>query len=116
MSTKTKFNLNYTVIICFILTPFLTLRSQPLLPSPLKLQKFTTRNESLMNVCCVCVCRFGVIFTYVIEGIDPKVISVCLIKDYSLIADLHIFVYGRRTRKMRVHLIQMYKRETFYTK
>ena len=54
-----------------------------------------TRGGSIMNVSCVCVCRFGVIFTYVIEGIDSKVISVCLINDYSLIADLHIFVYGR---------------------
>ena len=33
-------------------------------------------------------------FTYVIESIDSKLISVCLINDYSLIADLHIFVYG----------------------
>jgi hypothetical protein len=39
------------------------------------------------------VCRFGVIFTYVIEGIDSIVITVCLINDYSLIAYLHIFVY-----------------------
>ena len=31
---------------------------------------------------------------YVIEGIDSKVISVCLIIDYSLIADLYTFVYG----------------------
>ena len=29
------------------------------------------------------------------RGIDSKVISVCLINDYSLIADLYIFVYGR---------------------
>ena len=43
----------------------------------------------------MCVCIFGVTFTYVIEGIDSKVISVCLINDYSLIADLHIFVYAR---------------------
>ena len=28
-------------------------------------------------------------------GIDSKVISVCLINDYRLIADLHKFVYGR---------------------
>ena len=41
MSTKTK----------FILTPFLTLPSQPLLPSPLKLHKFTTPKGSLMSVC-----------------------------------------------------------------
>jgi hypothetical protein len=41
------------------------------------------------------VCIFGVTFTYVIEGIDSKVISVCLISDYLLIADLHIFVYAR---------------------
>ena len=38
MSAKTKFN-----------------QIKPLLPSPLKLQNFTTPNESLMNVCCVCV-------------------------------------------------------------
>ena len=43
----------------------------------------------------VCVCIIGVTFTYVIKGINSKVISVCLINDYSLIADLHIFVYGR---------------------
>ena len=43
----------------------------------------------------MCVCRFGISFTYVIEGIDSKLISVCLTNDYSLIADLHIFVYGR---------------------
>ena len=30
-----------------------------------------------------------------IESIDRKLISVRLINDYSLIADLHIFVYGR---------------------
>ena len=41
------------------------------------------------------MCIFDVSFTYVIEGIDSKVISVCLINDYSLIADLHIFVFAR---------------------
>ena len=41
-----------------------------------------------------CVWRFGISFTYVIESIDSKFISVCLINDYSLIVDLHIFVYG----------------------
>ena len=51
-----KLNSIYSnVIICFILTPFLTLPSQPFLPSPFKLQNFTTPNESLMNVCCGCV-------------------------------------------------------------
>ena len=29
-----------------------------------------------------------------IEGVDSKVITVCLINDYSLIADRHIFDYG----------------------
>ena len=38
----------------------------------------------------VCVCRFGVIFTYVIEGIDLKVISVCLIIDNRL---LQTYIY-----------------------
>ena len=42
---------------------------------------------------CVGV-RFGVSFTYLIESIDSKFIFVCLINNYSLIADLHIFVYG----------------------
>ena len=41
------------------------------------------------------VCRFGISFTYVIESIESKLISVSLINDYWLIADLHIFVYGR---------------------
>ena len=44
-----------------------------------------------MNVWCVCL--FGVIYTYVIEGRDSKVNSVYLINDYLLFADLHIFVY-----------------------
>ena len=44
-----------------------------------------------MKMCSVCVWRFGVTFTYAIESIDSKLISVCLINDYSLIADLHIF-------------------------
>ena len=33
-------------------------------------------------------------FTYVIESIDSKFISVCLIKDYLIIADLYIIVHG----------------------
>ena len=41
------------------------------------------------------VCRFGISFAYGIECIDLKLISVFLIIDYSLIADLHIFFYGR---------------------
>ena len=69
-------------------------RSQPFLPSPLKLHNFTNPNESPMNL-KECVCIFGVTFTYVIEGIDSKVISVCLINDYSFIADIHILVYTR---------------------
>ena len=60
-STQSNFNYKYiicqqklnsiysNVIICFILTPFLTLPTQPLLPSPLKLQNFTIPNESLMS-------------------------------------------------------------------
>ena len=28
------------------------------------------------------------------ESIDSKLTSVCLINDYSLIANLHIFIYG----------------------
>ena len=77
-----KLNSIYSnVIICFILTLFYSIPFQPLLPSPLKLQKFTTPNGSLMSVC-----RFGISFTYVIESIECKLISVCLINYYSLIA------------------------------
>ena len=43
------------LIICFILTPFLSLPSQPLQPSPLKLQNFTTQKIPLMSACCVCL-------------------------------------------------------------
>ena len=51
-----KLNSIYSNVIIFvILTLFLTLPSQPLLPFPLKLQNFTTPNETLMSVCCVCV-------------------------------------------------------------
>ena len=82
-----KLNLIYcNVIICYILTPFLTLTSQPLLPSSLKLQNFTFTTPN--------VYRFGISFTYVKEVIKSKLISVYLINDYSLIADLHIFDYG----------------------
>ena len=48
-----------------------------------------------MSMFCMCVLRFGVSLTYVIESIDSKLIYVCLINDYSLIADLLIFDYGR---------------------
>ena len=41
---------------------------------------------------CVCVCIWR---DFHIEGIDSKVISMCSINDYLLIADLDIFVYGR---------------------
>ena len=99
MSTKTKFNLYY-----FILTPFLSLPSQPLLPSPLKLQNFTISNAPLMSACCVC--RFGISFTYVVTSIDSKLISVCLI-------NCNIFVYGRR---MRFQFTRIYKGETSYIK
>ena len=50
---------------------------------------------TLMSVCCVFVWRFGISFTYVIESIDSKLISVCLINDFLHFADLHIFIYGR---------------------
>ena len=47
------------------------------------------------NECVYCVCvKIWRVFHIVIESIDSKLISVCLINDYSPIADLHIFVYG----------------------
>ena len=76
---STKLNSIYSNEI--ILTPFLTLPSQPLLPFPLKQQNFTPKKESLMSVC-----RFGISFIYVIESNESKLISVCLNNNYSLIA------------------------------
>ena len=69
-----------TVIICFILTPFL---SQP---STLKLQNFTTPNE------CVCVMIWRVF--HICDKKYRFKISLCVFNDYSLIADLHLLVYG----------------------
>ena len=43
---------------------------------------------------CVCV-KIWHLFHIHDRSIDSKLISVCLINNYSLIADLHIFVYGR---------------------
>ena len=71
----------------FILNPIFPTPST----SPLKLQNFTTQNGSLMGVCCVSVHIWHLFHI----GIDSKLISVYLINDYSLIADLRIFVYGR---------------------
>ena len=48
-----------------------------------------------MSMCCVCVEIRHLFHTYVIENIDSTLIFVCLINDYSLIVDLHIFAYGR---------------------
>ena len=46
-------------------------------------------------MCVVCVQIWH--FFHILDRryIEFKLISVCLINDYSLIADLHIFVYGR---------------------
>ena len=87
MSKKTTFN----VIYCnhmFILTPFLSQPSQPLLPCPLKLRNLTTPNEPKW----VWVCEGD--FHIRNRKYKFEIISVCLINDYSLIADLHIFVHG----------------------
>jgi hypothetical protein len=80
-------------IVCIPLF-FLTLYLPLLLYAIINLPLLSYRTlQPQMSVCCVW--RFGVSFTYVIETIDSKLISVCLINDYLLIADLHIFVYGR---------------------
>ena len=42
------------------------------------------------------VCRdLTFFFTYVIQTIELKLVSLCLISHYSLITYLHIFVYER---------------------
>ena len=87
---STKINSIPYVIICFILTPFLSVPSPPLLPSPLKLQYFTTPNEWVQFV-CVKICR---VFLIRDRKYRFEINSMCLINDYSHIADLHIFVYG----------------------
>ena len=96
-----------------MLIPFLTLPSKPLLPSHRKLQNFTTPDESLMNVCCVCVDWH---FFHIHIGIELKLISVCLINDYSLIADLHkgpvtiptIVDLGQNVRSNLVFIVQFF--------
>ena len=81
---STKLNSIYSnVIICFILTPFLTL---PLKPLYLPFFSYRTPNESLMSVCCVCADLASLSHTCVIESIESKLILVCLINDYFLIA------------------------------
>ena len=65
-----------------------------------------------MSLCSVCVWKFGVTFTYTIESIDSKLISVCSINDYSLIADLIIFVYG--SAECATLFTRKYKGETSY--
>ena len=67
-----------------------------------------------MRMCSVCVWRFGVPFTYTIESIDSKLIYMCTINDYSLIADLNIFVYG--SAECATLFTWMYKGETSYIK
>ena len=79
-----------SVIICFILTRFyITLQPQM----------------------CVCVCRFGISFTYIIKIIDSKLISVCLINDY-----LSTYIYLFMDAQNAIHFTQMYKGETSYIK
>ena len=90
--TKTKFYLIYcnhmfhshSILKCF----FPTLSTFPSSATELYNPKWT-----LMSVCCVW--RFGIYFTNIIESIDSKLISVCLINDHLLIADLLIFVFER---------------------
>ena len=45
-----------------------------------------------------------------IESIDSKLISLCLINDYALIADLHISIYG--SAECATLFTRMYKGET----
>ena len=78
------------IIICFIHTRFLIN-----LPNTFYLPLLSYRNlQHQMNPNECVYWRFGVSFTYVIEIIDSKLISVCLFNDYYLIADLYIFVLG----------------------
>ena len=71
--------------------PFPTPSTFPSWATELYNPKWIT-NEYVLRECVMCI--FGTTFIYVIEGIDSKVISVCLINDYSLIAVLYIFDYG----------------------
>ena len=59
---------------------------------PSKATELYNPKWTLMSVCCVCV---KIWHLFHIRDRELKLISVCLINDYSLIADLHIFVYGR---------------------
>ena len=63
-----------------------------------------------MRMCSVCVCEDLAWLSH--TSIDSKLISVCLINDYSLIADLNIFVYG--SAECAILFTRMYKSETSY--
>ena len=45
------------------------------------------------NECVLCVKIWHLFLIYVIESIDSKLISVCFINDYSLIADLNTYLF-----------------------
>ena len=81
MSTKTKFNLIYWNRM-FHSYPILKPTFQTPSTFPFKATELYNPTWTLMSV-CVCVWRFGISFTYVIESIELKLISVCLINDYS---------------------------------
>ena len=72
-----------TVIICFILTPFLRY-----LPNPFYLPLYKNLQPQMNPK--------DLASLSVIESIDSNLISVCLINDYWLIADLHLFVHIER--------------------
>ena len=57
--------------------------------------KFITPNGSLMSVCCVYVQIWPLFYIRDKRYRIEINFCVCLINDYSLIADLHIFVYER---------------------
>ena len=62
--------------------------------NPFKPKDFTSQTNHLW-VCVLCVCRYDISFLYVILTIESKLISLCLISDYSIIINLHIFVNER---------------------
>ena len=110
MSTKNEFTLIYCLIICFILTPFLSLHSQLILPSLLKLQ-----SQMIPNECGLCVCG--------------KILHLFHIRDRKYRFKINFYVFNKWlfaycrptyiclwTRSMRFHFTRIYKAENSYIK
>ena len=62
--------------------------------------------------CVLCVCIFGVTLSYVIEGIDSIVISVCLINDYLYFARAECESISLKCTKVKLSILNNFDRNS----